>query len=297
MRFIAFVLLAAAAATSPAPAAEEKGAKPVPVTRVAPDYPPGADQAGILGMVRARMAVDEAGKVTAVEIVEEAPGGFGFGEAATAALRQWVFQPGRPGRMFVKLNFEPPPGGTARSVDELPKAPNPIRRVYPRYPLAAEQYGSSGVVQIVVLIGASGAVEDAWVADELPLDRGFGEAALRAVRQWEFEPGIPGSYGVQVRFLMEDATGINWYDLPIAPEPTQRVEPVPPPKAIADDRTGRLKVAFAIDEGGRVAAVKIVDESPEDYGFGDAARAALEQWRFEGTPKGVYRMKLTIAPP
>lgn len=66
---------------------------------------------------------------------------------------------------------------------------------------------------------------------------------------------------------------------------------------MANDRHGYVRLALTIDGVGRVSGVKIIQERPEDYGFGDAAKAAVEQWRFDPASRGTYRMKLTIAPP
>ncbi|MBW2535646.1 MAG: energy transducer TonB, partial [Deltaproteobacteria bacterium] len=55
------------------------------------DYPPEAFAAGIEAAVVARMYIDETGMVTAVEVLE--PAGQGFDEAATEAMRRFVFSP------------------------------------------------------------------------------------------------------------------------------------------------------------------------------------------------------------
>ncbi len=291
---IVAAFLTAAAYAGPAPAASG----PVPLTRPDPVYPPAADKAGIIGKVNARIEVDQAGRVTNVELIEEDPAGFGFGEAATAALKSWTFEPGRPGRTFVTLEFRPAEGREARTVDELPTKPAVVNRVRPKYPSRAVSLGVNGIAIVVVQVAEDGTLTDAAVTDELPTGYGFAAAALTAVRQWTFAPGYAGPYAVHVKFSTGRHDGrVNWYDLAPAPDPIHKVDPVPPPQAVADDRYGYVRLALTIDGEGRVSAVKIVEERPEDYGFGDAAKAAVEQWRFDPTSGGTYRMKLTIAPP
>ncbi|MBL9010237.1 MAG: TonB family protein [Alphaproteobacteria bacterium] len=291
---LAAAVLATAASATPAPAASG----PVPLTQPQPVYPPAADKAGIVGKVNARLDVDQAGRVTQVDLIEEDPAGFGFGEAATAALKSWTFEPNRPGRTFVTLEFRPAEGREAHSVDRLPTPPKVLRKVPPKYPSRAATLGVNGVAVVVVQIAEDGTLTDARVTDELPPDYGFAAAALTAARQWAFAPGYAGLFTIHFKFTTGRHDGrVNWYDLAPAPEPILRVDPVPPPQAVANDRHGYVRLALTIDGVGRVSGVKIIQERPEDYGFGDAAKAAVEQWRFDPASRGTYRMKLTIAPP
>ncbi len=75
---------------------------------------------------------------------------------------------------------------TAEVVDELPK---PRRRTSPVYPDKARQRGVTGYVKLKILLSASGEIGRVRVVDAKP--RGiFEEAALAAVRQWEFDPAV-----------------------------------------------------------------------------------------------------------
>ena len=294
VRMIVLIIACAAFTLSlPVQAAEV----PTPVTRVMPDYPVDAVTMRLEGMVRARLKIDGTGTVQTIEMTEETPLDQGFGAAAEAALRQWTFKPGVPGTFVVTLRFEPP-GEDGISIDRLAAAPTPVKRVSPRYPGAAENLGKNGNAMVIVTIDTSGKVTEAAVASEVPGRLGFGQAALDAVKKWEFAPGTPGSYYVVVRFRIEGMSeAINWYDLEKAPEPTTRIEPIAPPEAISRDRSGSVKLGVQIGFGGRVTGIIIVDEFPSDFGFGPAAQAAVEQWRFEGAKEGLYRLTLRISPP
>jgi TonB family protein len=83
----------AAAPTRPEPAAPNKK----PVYRETPEFPREALREGIeSGSVQARLSVNEAGKVTKVEIIEAKPRRV-FDRAVIAALSRWRFQPAAAG--------------------------------------------------------------------------------------------------------------------------------------------------------------------------------------------------------
>jgi protein TonB len=69
------------------------------VTRVEPEFPREAMQAGAdRGKVKARMTLDPAGEVTRVEIIEATPRRL-FDRAVVKTLSQWKFNSGADGRL------------------------------------------------------------------------------------------------------------------------------------------------------------------------------------------------------
>jgi protein TonB len=72
------------------------------------------------------------------------------------------------------------------------RAPNKIKDVKPVYPAIARSAGVAGVVTIEATIGPDGKVIDTKVVRSIPL---LDQAALDAVRQWEYTPtllnGVP----------------------------------------------------------------------------------------------------------
>jgi protein TonB len=72
------------------------------------------------------------------------------------------------------------------------KEPTKIRHVPPVYPVIAQQARVGGIVIIAAVIGTDGRVKEAKVLLSKPL---LDEAALTAVRQWQFTPtmlnGVP----------------------------------------------------------------------------------------------------------
>ncbi|HHN74373.1 MAG TPA: energy transducer TonB [Acidobacteria bacterium] len=69
-------------------------------TRIEPVYPVAARRLGLSGKVILQVLVRRDGSVSDIEILKQPPGGYGFGEAAKAAVSQWRFRPamriGRP---------------------------------------------------------------------------------------------------------------------------------------------------------------------------------------------------------
>jgi len=84
-----------------APILQETRIAPVtltPVTREVPEFPREAVNAGVAqGSVRARLTVDAAGRVSAVDIVDAQPRRV-FDRAVLRTLSRWTFEPGTSGR-------------------------------------------------------------------------------------------------------------------------------------------------------------------------------------------------------
>ena len=85
------------------------------------------------------------------------------------------------------MEFKPRQEGDALRVGGNIKAPRKIKDVKPVYPPAAREAGINGVVIIEVKIGTDGRVEEGHVLKSIPL---LDEAALDAVKQWQFEPTL-----------------------------------------------------------------------------------------------------------
>jgi protein TonB len=72
-----------------------------------------------------------------------------------------------------------------------------VKNVPPTYPPIAQSARVQGVVIIEAVIGPSGKVQDARVLRSIPL---LDQAALDAVRQWEYTPTLLN--GVPVPVIM-----------------------------------------------------------------------------------------------
>lgn len=85
----------------------------------------------------------------------------------------------------------PPPPAPVRVGGNIPP-PQKIKDVKPVYPAAAQSARAQGVVILEATIAPTGKVQDTKVIRSIPL---LDEAAIEAVRQWEFTPtlvnGVP----------------------------------------------------------------------------------------------------------
>ena len=99
-------------------------------------------------------------------------------------------------------------GGAASGWDEAIKVGGPVPmptrtvNVPPVFPPQARQTRTEGVVEVEVLIGPSGAVEDAKIVKPAFL---FNDAALDAVRQWKYAPTLVNGAPVAVRMIVRVA--------------------------------------------------------------------------------------------
>ena len=148
-----------------------------------------------------------------------------FVKAALDAVRQWQYEPPSDGPIAFDVSFAFTPGSEARLMmhgaaatftafgapPPPPPAPAPgwtsggavrvggnmkqpvkTKHVAPVYPPIAQSARVQGVVILETIIGTDGRVADARVLRSIPL---LDQAALDAVRQWEFTPthlnGVP----------------------------------------------------------------------------------------------------------
>jgi protein TonB len=203
---------------------------------VRPPYPPEAAVLGARANVRLRVTVDHLGTVGEVRalggpllgavvpaspIEQEAFSGglLALARSATDAVAQWLYEPpaDAPITFDVVIGFTSegdgeviaqsaaqsslPADSVTRPIDagSAPTAPSPrkVKHLNPVYPVAARDQKITGTVILEARIGADGRVVDASVLRSIPeLD----QAALDAVKQWEFTPTLIN--GVPTPFTM-----------------------------------------------------------------------------------------------
>jgi protein TonB len=88
----------------------------------------------------------------------------------------------------------PPPAAPVRVGGQI-KPPTKTKHVNPQYPTIAQSARVQGVVIIEAIIGPNGKVQDAKVLRSIPL---LDQAALEAVKQWEFTPTLLNNNPVPV---------------------------------------------------------------------------------------------------
>jgi len=183
--------------------------------------------------------------------------------------------------------------------------PTIIQTVEPRFPVALEYSPlAKGEAEVAIQIDAAGQLTDCLVTGYTHED--FASEAVKALRQWRFEParrdGEPVEIRVSLNFqfttkrvvtLMPGETtgalirnagipsGINLLCTPQELDrPLAVLHPATPvhPGRLADLPNGRTVLDFFVDETGR-ARLPVVIESTHPA-FAEAAVRALADWKF-----------------
>ena len=75
-----------------------------------------------------------------------------------------------------------------------------LSRVMPVYPWRAKSLGIEGWVKIEVIVATDGSVKKVRVIDDQP-DNMFGDAAIKAIKQWRFQPAFIDGQAVEQRAI------------------------------------------------------------------------------------------------
>jgi protein TonB len=167
---------------------------PQKTKHVDPEYPSSARSAGVQGQVVVALIIGTDGRVESASTKTSIPA---LDPGALVAAKQWEYAPtaydGEAVRVAMdvgvdfKLVAPQPPMRVGGSTAPLQK-----RDVRPVYPPEAKNKRIEGVVIIEVTLTADGRVQDARILRGIPL---LNQAALDAVRQWEYQPtlvkGVP----------------------------------------------------------------------------------------------------------
>jgi TonB family protein len=200
------------------------------VREVKPQYTADAMKAQVQGKVEVECVVLPDGTVGDVIVVT--PLHPSLDQAAIKAVKQWQFKPGMKDgepvavRVSIELSFTlrdrkgkpslPLPSG---SEDKTPASapattstlvfkpgdgvspPRVVHEVRPTYTLAAKEAKTQGTVLLECVVDEKGAVGDVRVSRSL--DPGLDLEAIKAVRQWRFEPGTKDGKPVPVQISVE----------------------------------------------------------------------------------------------
>jgi TonB family protein len=194
------------------------------VKEVKPEYPPEAREAKIQGIVELECVVQTDGVPRDVQV--KRPANVMLDEAAIETVRQWRFKPGTkageavPVLVTIEISFtlrdRPAGNDSARStsarssapsaqrvyaVDEVNKRPVVVRRVIPKYTQEARDARISGTVELECVVLEDGTVGDVKVTESL--DPGLDEQAVKAAKEWTFEPALKDGQPVAVRVAIE----------------------------------------------------------------------------------------------
>ncbi len=177
----------------------EVATEPIVLYAPGPQYPESARLAGVSGEVILKVTVDPFGGTSAATVSSETPPGHGFGKAALAAVKEWVWEPGklqgRPvnqGRQ-VRVKF---------SAYDREASPVPLiaSKTEPQIPQEFAKSGERAAVLVLAEVASDGRPYSVSVLKELPGPKGLAGAALDCVKQWRFYPGTTGMVTVLVPF-------------------------------------------------------------------------------------------------
>jgi TonB family protein len=202
--------------------------------------------------------------------------------------------------LLAALLLSPRPGLPQDPPQDAPKmagvdvpAPKRVKSVAPQYPPEAQAMGMRGIVILELVVGPDGKVVSARVTRSVPP---FDDAALSAVRQWEYEitkvEGNPVTVilTVPIEFKMRLPEMAREEGIP---ELRQGVVPAYPIDAKAAEATVTAEVT--LDPDGHVAEAHIKEgDSP----WAESLIQALRTWRFspvEGGDGMVFEVRADFA--
>ncbi|MEN6335188.1 MAG: energy transducer TonB, partial [Phycisphaerales bacterium] len=131
----------------------------------------------------------EAASLGAIEaaLAGQASGGGDFGDVVTFASGGVIGGKGAPGALTDNAQRE-------FDLTEIDQKPRPIIQEAPVYPASMRGEKGGGVVTVLFVVDASGAVGNVRV--EKSSHQAFERPALDAVRRWKFEPAVRGGQRV-----------------------------------------------------------------------------------------------------
>jgi TonB family protein len=202
---------------------------PIVAREVKPQYTADAMRAGVQGTVTLECVVQPDGAVGEVRVKKGLESG--LDQEAIKAVKQWRFKPGlkdgKPVAVRVSLEMSftlrdkpsqtlfpipPPATGDAGGKGEKEaapvykpgagvSAPIAVKQVKPQYTAEARAARVAGIVVLECVVEATGSVGDVRVTRSL--DAGLDQEAIKAVKQWRFEPGTKDGKPVPVQVTLE----------------------------------------------------------------------------------------------
>jgi TonB family protein len=279
------------------------------VAQVAAAYPPQARAAKVAGQVVLNCAIHDGSQLANCAVIAETPHGYGFDRAAKALAADFVAPSVDSGgastkgdRTQITIAFTPgvlDPDHPAIGRPWWRHAPRSldVASSFPAQATAA--HVNEGRVTIACDVAAEGKLDHCGIEKEQPAGLGFGAAALSLSSQFQMslwtdegQPTVGGRINVPIRYLAPGVTLAADPPEPPPPPPTVPDEPrwarrpIPadiaaayPPVAANLGLAGEVSVHCGLSDDGRLKGCKVVSETPQGYGFGQAALSLTGGYR------------------
>ena len=187
---------------------------------------------------------------------------------------------------------------------ETPSRPTlaPTKKIDPTYPDKARRAGVQGDVWLDVIVLADGTVKSVMVAKSLDTVYGLDQAAIAAVRQWQYPPLTDGRASrpplqIVIPFRLPDTppavaqvTVEEFNNSAFRPSPNdprvvrpKLIRQVPPVYTTAGMRAkivGTVEVDAVVLPDGTVGQVRVVKSLDKPTGLDDQALGAAREWMF-----------------
>jgi TonB family protein len=169
---------------------------------------------------------------------------------------------------------EPAPEAPKQAPTEVPN-PRRLKSVTPEYPPEAVIQGLRGIVILELVIDTQGKVASVDVVRSVPP---FDEAAVKAVRQWEYEVTRVDGKPVSVRLTLPITFALRLPEIARDPGIPELVRGVSPPfPAGAGANSATVKAEMTVDGDGNVVDAHVTSgDSP----WAEAMISAVRTWRF-----------------
>ncbi len=132
------------------------------------------------------------------------PGAIGYISASTPIQGVKVIAIGRAGEVTTTVagNREPIRVGSSGPVP----MPAKVFDVAPEYPASARMARVEGTIEMDILVGPNGTVEETRIIKSIPQ---LNQAAMAAVRQWRYAPTVINGVAVPVRMIVKVSFVLN----------------------------------------------------------------------------------------
>jgi TonB family protein len=159
-----------------------------------------------------------------------------------------------------------------------------VREVKPQYTDAAKVRKIQGTVELVVLVQADGTVgPDVRITKSLDPD--LDQEAIKAARQWRFNPGtkdgepVAVEVNLEMTFTLRDGPVYRVGNGVTAPQPTKHVNPRYTGAARQAGLQGRVELTGIVETDGPIRSIRVT--TGLDPELDQQAIEALSQWTFK----------------